>query len=231
MKMMKTSIGLVAAAAFLLAGHIASAAAQVPSMPTSLPIPPSSQPPLSSATRSGTEFSDLAKAGYVEEEFYLSGIGPAITAEGDALFDVPYITRILVRRPADPARFNGTVVIEPFSWFGERGAGWILTRDYLLREGYAYVGYTLNINKPEADPKLPPAESEAEAGAPDPNQLYEGIVNFDFMRRFDYARYAPLGTYYDPARFTRGSAPDPFPNPGCGLVAGIRFISSTVPPI
>ncbi len=183
------------------------ARADVPHMPLALPVPPSGQPPLSSATRAGTEYSDLAAAGYVEEEYYLSGSGPAITAAGEVLFDAPYITRILVRRPSDPARFNGTVVIEPFSWFGERAAGWILTRDYLLRKGYAYVGYTLNINMPREDPKLPAQPGE---GGQDANALYTGIVNFDFMRRFDYARYAPLGSYYDPARFRRGDAPDPF---------------------
>ncbi|MEP7004706.1 MAG: alpha/beta hydrolase domain-containing protein [Sphingomonas bacterium] len=183
-------------------------AAEVPALPTVTPVPPSSQPPLSSATRPGTEYSDLAKAGYVETEYYLSGVGPAITAAGKTLFDAPYVTRILVRRPADQAGFNGTVIIEPFSWFGERGAGWILTRDYLLRKGYAYVGYTLNINAPRDDPKFP--DSKGKEGADDPNGLYKPIVNFDFMRRFDYARYAPLGSYYDPVRFTRGGAPDPF---------------------
>ena len=154
-------------------------AAEVPALPTVTPVPPSSQPPLSSATRPGTEYSDLAKAGYIETEYYLSGVGPAITAAGKTLFDAPYITRILVRRPADPAGFNGTVIIEPFSWFGERGAGWILTRDYLLRKGYAYVGYTLNINAPRDDPKFP--DSKGKEGAGDPNRLYKPIVNFDFI--------------------------------------------------
>lgn len=189
---------------------IAIARAEVPNMPSVSPLPPSSQLPLSSALRAGTEYSDLASAGYVEEEYYLSGSGPAITAAGEALFDAPYITRILIRRPSDPARFNGTVVIEPFSWFGERAAGWILTREYLLREGYAYVGYTLNINAPREDPKLPSEPADAGDGGQDPNALYRPLVNFDFMRRFDYARYAPLGTYYDPERFRRGDAPDPF---------------------
>lgn len=181
-------------------------------MPSAIPVPASGQPPLSSATRPGTEFSDLKAAGYVEEEFYLSGLAPAITAAGETLADAPFVTRILVRRPADPARFNGTVIIEPFSWFGERAAGWILTRAYLLRKSYAYVGYTLNINAPAADPKFPPDEASGEAASsgPDASGLYRPIVNFDFMRRFDYARYAPLGSYYDPARFLRGGAPDPF---------------------
>ncbi len=158
---------------------VAPLAAEVPPLPTVTPVPASSEPPLSSATRQGTEYSDLTKAGYVEQEFYLSGVAPAITAAGERLFDPPYVTRILVRRPIDPARFNGTVIIEPFSWFGERGAGWILTRDYLLRKGYAYVGYTLNINGLPADPKFP--DSAGIAPSDDPNALYRGIVNFDFI--------------------------------------------------
>lgn len=183
-------------------------------MPSVLPVPPSARIALSSAERSGTEYSDLAAAGYMEEEYYLSGNAPAITAAGETLFQAPYITRMLVRKPKDPARFNGTVVIEPFSWFGERGAGWILTRRHLLREGYAYVGYTLNINKPEHDPKLTSDDAEA----------YGSIVNLEFMRRFDYARYAPLGFYYDPARFVRGDLPDPFVPQSQGVGAQLALL-------
>lgn len=190
-------------------------------MPTVVAVPPSDKLPLSSASRPGTEYSDLAKAGYTEQEYYLSGIAPAITAAGKTLFQAPYITRILVRRPADPARFNGTVIIEPFSWFGERAAGWILTRDYLLRRGYAYVGYTLNINKPETDPKFIADSPEAEA---DGIQQYGGIVNFEFMRRYDYARYVLLGSYYDPGRFRRGEGPDPFVPQSQGIAAQLALM-------
>lgn len=198
--------------AFALSAPIdgVSAHSDTLALPTVTVVPPTAQLPLSSALRRGTEYSDLAKAGYVEEEYYLSGIAAAITAEGKILTKAPYITRILVRKPGDPKKFNGTVVIEPFSWFGERAAGWILTRDYLLREGFAYVGYTLSINKPDADPKFPPVSDTIENGDQDPNQLYRNIVNLDFMRRFDYARYSPLGGYYDPVRFRRGGEPDPF---------------------
>ncbi|WP_343591862.1 alpha/beta hydrolase domain-containing protein [Paracidovorax wautersii] len=203
---------------------VAAALAEVPRMPTVVAVPPSGKLPLSSAQRQGTEYSELSRHGYVEEEYYLQGIAPAITAEGESLFQAPYTTRILVRRPADPARFNGTVVIEPFTWFGERGAGWILTRDYLLRRGYAYVGYTLNINKPEVDPKFisetPAAEAEAIG-------QYGKIVNFEFMRRFDYARYAPLGTYYDPERFTRGGRSDPFVPQSQGIAAQLALLLKT----
>ncbi|HEY4452790.1 MAG TPA: alpha/beta hydrolase domain-containing protein, partial [Pseudonocardiaceae bacterium] len=54
----------------------------------------------------------------------------------------PYETRILVRRPTDPAKFNGTVVVE---WLNVT-TGADLDPDYLydnaelLREGYAWVG-------------------------------------------------------------------------------------------
>lgn len=202
----------------------ANAFAEVPRMPMAIAVPPSDKAPLSSATRPGTEYSDLDHYGYIEQEFYLQGVAPAITAAGKTVLEAPYTTRILVRKPADPARFNGTVVIEPFSWFGERAAGWILTRDYLLRRGYAYVGYTLNVNKPPVDPKFisdtPAAEAEQIA-------QYGRIVNFEFMRRFDYARYAPLGTYYDPAHFTRGAAPDPFVPQSQGIGAQLALLLKT----
>jgi hypothetical protein len=195
-----------------------TAQAEVPPMPTVLPVPPSGKAPLSSANREGTEYIDLAKAGYQEEEYYLSGIAPAITAKGETLLQAPYTTRILVRKPKDPARFNGTVVIEPFTWFGERGAGWILTRDYLVRKGYAYVGYTLNINKPEKDPKFLPTD------LPEDIKRYVGIVNFEFMRNFDYARYAPLGFYFDPERFKRGDVVDPFVPQSQGVAAQLAML-------
>ena len=193
------------------------ALAETPNMPLVLRVPDSAQLPLGSALREGTEYIDLDRAGYVEEEYYMSGAAPAITAAGETLFDAPYTTRILVRKPQDPAKFNGTVIIEPFTWFGERGAGWILTRDYLVRQGYAYVGYTLNINRPEPDPKF--AGWSPEEAAP-----YLGIVNFEFMRDYDYARYAPLGFYFDPARFERGGAVDPFVPQSQGVGAQLALL-------
>ncbi len=207
-------------AGFLVVTFGGGAFAEVLPMPTVLPVPPSSKAPLSSATREmdpGTEYIDLQKAGYVEEEYYMSGVAPAITAQGKTLFRVPYITRILVRKPKDPAKFNGTVVIAPFTWIGERAAGWILTKDYLVRNGYAFVGYTLEINKPARDPKT----------TTDPNwqpNPEPADLNLDFMRRFDYARYAPLGMYYDPKRFQRGGHADPFVPQSQGIGAELAML-------
>ena len=52
-----------------------------------------------------------------------------------------YKTRIIVRRPANPAHFNGTVIVE---WMnvsaGESAPDWDFLNPMLMRDGYAYVG-------------------------------------------------------------------------------------------
>ena len=60
---------------------------------------------------------DLATRGYVEEEFFIQGVAnryntPAQTTGTMIDGDHPYKTRIVVRRPADAKRFNGTVLVE-----------------------------------------------------------------------------------------------------------------------
>lgn len=95
----------------------------------------------------------LAKEGYLEQEWKLLGQAQPYTADGDWGKDGPwavkpqggaqsYETRVVVRRPQDPARFNGTVVVE---WLNtalgfDLDGGWILARDEIVREGYAWVG-------------------------------------------------------------------------------------------
>lgn len=204
-----TSLSL---AVFLALTTVGTVAAQTPAMPQIAPVPPSGRLPLGSALRHGTEYVDLDRFGYVEEEYYMVGLAPAITAAGEQLFDAPYVTRLLIRKPRDPGRFNGTVVMEPFSWMGERGAGWILSRDYLMRRGYAFVGYTLSVNRPANDPKTLDWD-------PEPRNL-----NLDFMRHYDYKRYAPLGSYYDSDRFRRGNGPDQYPPQSLGIAAQLALL-------
>ena len=65
---------------------------------------------------------DLATLGYAETEYFVDGVAGSYELAGgrgpDGRWDVrpgadaPYRTRILVRRPSDPARFSGTVVVE-----------------------------------------------------------------------------------------------------------------------
>ena len=93
----------------------------------------------------------LALRGYVEQEFFLSGSArPTSTPYASSVFadgvatgsPQPYRTRLLVRRPADGARFNGIVVVE---WSNvsngfEADNVWLLAQDHLIRAGYAWVG-------------------------------------------------------------------------------------------
>jgi len=60
---------------------------------------------------------DLAKSGFVEEEFIINGTANVYDWAADGKLSVkaanaPYATRILVRRPSDPARFSGTALVE-----------------------------------------------------------------------------------------------------------------------
>ncbi|MBZ5578171.1 MAG: hypothetical protein LAP40_16540 [Acidobacteriia bacterium] len=93
---------------------------------------------------------DLAKVGYLEEEFLVSGTANVYDWASDGSLKVktsnaPYTTRILVRRPADAARFNGTVVVElpntarRFDW----SMLWGYMHNYVTDSGAAWVGVTM----------------------------------------------------------------------------------------
>ncbi|MBA56329.1 MAG: hypothetical protein CMK89_17915 [Pseudomonadales bacterium] len=97
---------------------------------------------------------NLNEYGYVEQEFMMSGTGHYYEQDGrwrsDGKWAVKieaerdYATRLLVRRPLDPEKFNGIVVVE---WFNNTGfmdvdVIWAQSHTELLREGYAWVGVT-----------------------------------------------------------------------------------------
>lgn len=94
---------------------------------------------------------DLAASGYVEEEVFVAGQaaplstmygsdpGQIATAIGPAK---PFKTRVLVRRPDRPERFNGVVVVE---WLNDSNGFdadnvWLALQDHLVASGYAWVG-------------------------------------------------------------------------------------------
>jgi hypothetical protein len=84
---------------------------------------------------------DLARAGYVEEEFVVSGEADAYSSAGEVLAtDVPYRTRILVRRPAEPRRFNGTVLAEWQNVTAGYDLDALWGHEHIVRAGYAWVG-------------------------------------------------------------------------------------------
>jgi hypothetical protein len=94
---------------------------------------------------------DLAAQGYVEEEFLAEGTACGYDPVGETGPDgrwtvtpaetAGYRTRVLVRRPADPARFSGTLLIE---WLNvssgfEADPDWMFLHSEIIRAGHAYV--------------------------------------------------------------------------------------------
>jgi Alpha/beta hydrolase domain len=103
----------------------------------------------------GAPYINLKEVGYAEREFTMSG-GDTIYNESGlwssngkwavspAQTNVPYTTRLLVRYPTNPAKFNGTVV---FEWLNDTTGGdqdpvWAQLYNELISKGYAYVGVT-----------------------------------------------------------------------------------------
>ena len=97
----------------------------------------------------------LSQYGYVEEEYFLSGTGYTYTTSGpvnetgkkiltggpNSNGTYPFKTRIVVRRPEDPANFNGKVVAE---WQNVTAGfdlepQWVGDPYYLMHNGYTYV--------------------------------------------------------------------------------------------
>jgi len=90
---------------------------------------------------------ELAMQGYVEEEFFIQGKAnryntPAQTTGTVIDGDHPYKTRVVVRRPADPKRFNGTVLVEWYNVTNGFDAEnmWFFGWEHMLRAGYIWVG-------------------------------------------------------------------------------------------
>lgn len=100
----------------------------------------------------GTTMFDLTELGYEQSEYFISGTAKSYTSAGpmgsDGKWTVEvedeayFKTRIVVYRPIDAERFNGTVIIEWFNVSGgvEAAAEWIMTHTELIRSGYAWVG-------------------------------------------------------------------------------------------
>ena len=94
-------------------------------------------------------------AGYVEEEWFVEGtvrgydaVGPL---EADGCWQVAEAetavacSRLVVRRPEDRARHNGTVIVEWLNVTAGADAApeWMLGHRHLVREGFAWVGVSI----------------------------------------------------------------------------------------
>lgn len=111
---------------------------------------------------------DLKSLGYGVEEYFLTGTASAFRLKGAATPDgrwdaeptttAPYATRIVVVRPTDPKRFNGSVVVEWLNVTGGLDAtpDWTYTHRELIRSGYAYVGVSVQkVGVEGASPSAP----------------------------------------------------------------------------
>lgn len=127
-------ISHVRPAAVLLAGAALLLSAGAVAQPA-----PVAAPTVSAAPNAGEMWAasaiDEARLGLTEDEFFFEGT----TTKGER-----YKSRMIVRRPADPRKFNGTVIVE---WMNA-SSGSDLDVDYatylplLQRQGYAYVAVT-----------------------------------------------------------------------------------------
>ncbi len=127
---------------------------------------------------------DLAPLGYAEEEFFFSGIASAYKPAGDIGEDgkwraapsgtAPYTTRMVVVRPSDAARFNGTVWVE---WLNVSGGldsppDWLAGHREIIRSGAAYIGVSVQ-----------------KVGIDGGQSL---VLGAQPLKKADPARYAPL---------------------------------------
>jgi hypothetical protein len=129
--------------------------------------------------------------GYTEEEFFISGSATSYAPEGELDLDgewfvtpagtADYETRILVRRPADPADFNGVVLVEWLNVSAGRDSDpdFGFLQPWLFEEGFAYVGVS--------------AQATGVSGGPTrlevPGVPREAIIP---LKEWDPVRYEPL---------------------------------------
>jgi hypothetical protein len=122
---------------------LASAAELRPVAATATPGDPSHDYPFYAAVP------DLKARGYVEQEFFIDGTAnryetPAGETGKVIDGDHKYKTRVVVRRPASAAKFNGIAVVE---WNNvtsghDLDIDWYQSYDYFMRGGYVWIGVT-----------------------------------------------------------------------------------------
>jgi hypothetical protein len=98
---------------------------------------------------------DLASVGYSTAEHFATGVARQYASEGTRSTDgrwsvapgetADFTTRLVVYRPTDPARANGTVIVE---WLNVTGgldvpALWMPTHRHLIRSGCTWVGVSV----------------------------------------------------------------------------------------
>ena len=166
----------------------------VPDMRGPVPISEGSYPQLA-VSRTQTPI-ELAAAGYVEEEYIISGFANIYDWDEASTIsvrtpDAPYATRILVRRPADPDRFSGNVVVETLNNARDYDWAfiWALSYEHFLAQGDVFVAVTHSPDGIHALQEFDPIRyGELSLANPNPNEL---------CGRFEIPSYTEEGLKWD----------------------------------
>lgn len=115
---------------------------------------------------------DLAAYGYLEEEFTVAGTAAIYADDLRVEREVPYVNRVVVRRPANAELSSGVVLLEILNASnGYPAEGlWRRAWDHLIGHRHTYVGV---VSKP---------------------------IDIDALKIFDPVRYASLSWDLDPAK-------------------------------
>jgi Alpha/beta hydrolase domain len=182
----------------------------VTAVPVTAATPPPTPPPTTVAVRSSGPSADVSEAivgdrspfigaaslaalpaTYVEEELVAAGAATDYTAlepltdDGRWTFTpsstAPYRTRVLVRRPVDPADFGGTVIVEWLNVSGGLDANpeWSSLAEEIVRSGAIWVGVSAQLIGVAGGPVLVSVPGT------------EGLVGTG-LRAIDPARYGTL---------------------------------------
>lgn len=180
--------------AIMWLGRCAHAAeAELVTTPRAAPLPVSATNlPFLAAARTAQPVL-LDAAGYAESEYVVSGVANVYdwttneraTRLSVRATEVPYATRILVRRPTDPRKFSGLVIVELLDGgdLYDRAPLWGLSWQQILRHGDTWVGVTVT-----------PAAIAA-------------------LRKFDPVRYGSLSFAHRPSEDCSPASPDLRANP------------------
>ncbi len=154
-------IGVMAMAGGMLCGCGGNDGGVSPAVASGLPSSTATVTSAPAGQPFGAAVIDLSARGYTEQEYFVSGTANRYRM-GDPVgqhYAIPptdaqvvdgghaYTTRILVRRPTDPQKFNGTVIVEWMNVTLNQDAEFFFAaaREYLLSQGYAWVGVSAQI--------------------------------------------------------------------------------------
>jgi hypothetical protein len=154
----------------------------------------------------------LSARGYTEEEYFISGTATSYTSDAPMPVDgamlvkpgetAAYTTRIVVRRPSERKKFNGTVLVE---WLNVSGGSdgapdFSFLNRQIVRDGYAWVGVSVQKIGLDGNPAFPAMAKPVKAADP---ARYAKLVHPGDAFSFDIFSQA--------GRVIRGSSATPEP--------------------